>query len=133
MGRGANNPAGALTTTEARRELPKLARKAARQRKPGKRLAEKAVRIQPQGEARAAFLISQVDLEEVERHIAELEDVLEDIELVGLLEERMGSGDDGDPPSQPLSEVIQEFAEEGLLSEADVDAIEAKGLSPAQA
>ncbi len=89
-------------------------------------MMEKAIRIQPQGEERAAFLVSQVDLEEAERQLAELEDLLEDIELIDLLEERMGGGE-GDPRGQPLSEVIQEFAQEGLLSDADVKAIEDVG------
>jgi len=126
MARGANKSLAALTTTEARKDLPNLARRVARQRKPGKSLMEKAIRIQPQGEERAAFLVSQVDLEEAERQLAELEDLLEDIELIDLLEERMGGGE-GDPRGQPLSEVIQEFAQEGLLSDADVKAIEDVG------
>lgn len=131
MGRAASKTfaAGTLTTTEARKDLPQLARKAARQRKPGKHLTEKAIRIQPQGEERAAFLVSQVDLERAERYIADLEELLEDIELLSILEERMEGAGGDDPPGQPLAEVIQEFAQEGLLSEADLASITSAGSS----
>ena len=131
MGRGANRATGAatLTTTQARRDLPKLAREAARQAKPGKSLTERAIRIQPQGEERAAYLVAEVDLVETLDRIADLEELLEDMEFISILEQRTGGGDD--PPGQPLTEVIQEFAQEGLLSDADIASIEAVGAEPA--
>lgn len=128
VGREANKPSGVttVTTTQARRNLPQLARRAAQQRKPGKTLVEKAVRIKPQGAERAAYLVAEVDVEETERYIEELEDVLEDIEFISLLEQRTGDGD-GAPSGQPLSEVIQEFAQAGLLTESDLASIAAVG------
>ena len=88
MARTKGMKATAMTTSEARRVLPKLARDAAKRRSPGKSLRENAVQIQPRGEAGSAYLVPEVDLEDAERRIEELEEELEDVALLRLLEQR---------------------------------------------
>jgi hypothetical protein len=100
------------TTTEARDSLPTLVKQAATKKKAGKSLRSSAIVIQPRGEERKAFLIPEVDLEAAEREIADLRELLEDIELVHLIEERAAAGS-GD--GTPLAEVIRELGHENLL------------------
>jgi hypothetical protein len=111
MARTANRPKKILTTTEARKSLPTLAKRAARVKKPGKGLRSNAIEIQPRGEERKALLIPEVDIEEAERQIAELQETIEDIELMRLVEERVT----GEESGTPLADVIREFGEEDLL------------------
>jgi len=77
-----------LTTSEARRSLPALARDAARRDRPSAGLLDHAVEIQPRGEDRSAFLVPAVDVEAAQRRIASLEEELEDIALMRMLEQR---------------------------------------------
>lgn len=105
-----------MTTTEARKSLPKLAKRAARQKRPGKSLRDNAVEIQPRGEEGRALLVPEVDIEEAERHIAELEETIEDIELMRLVEERVITGKER---GTPIDDVIREFGfEQELLGES---------------
>ncbi len=88
MGRGARETTTKLTTSEARRSLPALARDAARRDRPSERLLDHAVQIQPRGEDRSAYLVPEVDIEAAQRRIDSLEEELEDIALVRMLEQR---------------------------------------------
>jgi len=103
-----------LSTTEARKSLPSLAKRAARQKKPGKSLRANAVAIQPRGESRRALLVPEVDVEATERYIEELEETIEDIELMRLIEERTVTGEE---TGSPLADVIRELGQEDLLGE----------------
>ncbi len=103
-----------MTTTEARRSLPALAKRAARVKKPGKSLRSNAIEIHPRGEERKALLVPEVDIEEAERQIAELQETIEDIELMRLVEERVVTGKES---GTPLAEVIREFGEDDLLED----------------
>jgi hypothetical protein len=115
MGRRANKTAVAMTTTEARKSLPTLAKTAARRKRPSKRLRDNAVAIQPRGEEGRALLVPEVDIAEAERHIAELEETIEDIELMRLVEERVKGGAER---GTPIDDVIRRFGfEEELLGE----------------
>ncbi len=112
MGRVSNRDA--LSTSEARKSLPSLAKRAARQTKPGKSLRANAVAIQPRGESRRALLVPEVDVEATERYIEELEETIEDIELMRLIEERTATVEE---TGTPLAEVIREFGQEDLVGE----------------
>jgi hypothetical protein len=114
MGRGAEGTKAALTTSAARKALPKLARAAAKRAKPSKSPRDHAVRIQPRGEARCAYLVPEVDLEDAERRIGELEEELEDVALMRLLEQR-ALDDDG--KLTPVDDVIAELGFHDLLDE----------------
>lgn len=114
MGRGKRAKA-TLTTSEARRVLPKLARAAAKRDKPSENLLDNAVQIQPRGEERSVYLVPEVDLEDAERRIEELEEELEDIALMRLLEQRALSDSGG---LTPVDDVIREFGFHDLLDES---------------
>jgi hypothetical protein len=114
MGRGAQDTKTTLTTSEARKVLPRLARAAAKRARPSKSPRDNAVRIQPRGEARCAYLVPEVDLESAERRIEELEEELEDVALMRLLEER-ASTDSG--KLTPVDDVIAELGFHDLLNE----------------
>ena len=103
-----------LTTTEARKELPSLAKRAAQRRKPGKSLRSNAIEIQPRGEERKALLLPEIDVEAAERQIAELQEVIEDIELMRLIEDRVVTGSEA---GSPLADVIRQLGQEDLLDE----------------
>jgi hypothetical protein len=102
----------AYTTTEARNSLPTLVKQAATKKKAGRSLRSSAIEIQPRGEERKAFLIPEVDLEAAERELAELRELLEDIELMQIIEERVtAAGEKG----KPLADVIRDFGHEDLI------------------
>jgi hypothetical protein len=113
MGRGARDAKAKLTTSEARRSLPALARDAARRDRPSERLLDHAVQIQPRGEARSAYLVPEVDVEAAQRRIDALEDELEDIALVRMLEQR-AAADTGNLTY--VDDVIRELGLDELLS-----------------
>jgi hypothetical protein len=104
-----------MTTTEARKSLPQLARDAARRAKAGKGLLDNAVEIQPRGERRSAYLVPEVDLEAAQRRIAELEEELEDVALVRMLEERL-QRDTGN--LTPVDDIIGAFGFDELRSDS---------------
>jgi hypothetical protein len=115
MARDANKSRSSMSTTEARKSLPSLAKRAAQRRRPGKGLRDNAVEIHPRGETGRALLVPEVDIAEAERRIAELEETLEDIELIRLVEERVRTGKE---QGTPIDEVIREFGfEKELLGE----------------
>jgi hypothetical protein len=103
-----------ITTTEARRSLPALAKAAAARKKAGKSLRANAIEIQPRGEERKALLVPEIDIEAAERQIAELQETIEDIELMRLIEERVITGEES---GTPLADVIREFGEDDLLGD----------------
>jgi hypothetical protein len=107
-------PMKPLTTTEARKSLPSLVRAAARRSTPGKSLRANAVEISPRGEERKALLVPEVDIEAAEKQIADLQETLEDIELMRIIEERVGGGDG---TGTPVADVIRELGQEDLLEE----------------
>lgn len=115
MARAARRSKSVLTTTEARKSLPALAKRAARRKKPGKGLRTNAVEIQPRGEERKALLVPEVDIEEAERQIAELQETIEDIELMRLVEERVITGKE---KGAPLADVIRGFGQDDLLGDS---------------
>ena len=104
-----------LTTSEARRVLPQLARDAAKRQRPGRSLRENAVQIRPRGEERSAYLVPEVDLEDAERRIEELEEELEDVGLMRLMEQRALS-DSG--KLTHVDDVIRELGFDELLTDA---------------
>jgi len=103
----------ALTTSQARKDLPKLARAAAQRTRAGTSLREHAILIQPRDETRGAYLIPEIDVTAAERHIQELEEELEDIALMRLLEQRTLSGTGA---LTPVDDVIRELGFDALLS-----------------
>lgn len=88
MSRSSGGAKAKLTTSEARRSLPALARDAARRDRPSAGLLDNAIEIQPRGEERSAFLVPAVDVESAQRRIDSLEEELEDIALMRMLEQR---------------------------------------------
>lgn len=114
MDRESETSSSEMTTSEARRSLPTLVRRAAQRRKPGRTLRANAVEIQPRGETRSALLIPEVDVAAAERYISELEETIEDIELMRLVEERVVSGSER---GLPLAEVIRDLGQEDLLGD----------------
>ena len=113
MGRGAGDARAKLTTSEARRSLPALAREAARRDRPSERLLDNAVEIQPRGEDRSAYLVPEVDVEAAQRRIDALEEELEDIALVRMLEQR-AAADTGNLTY--VDDVIRDLGLDELLS-----------------
>ncbi|MCD6728219.1 MAG: hypothetical protein LT070_13405 [Solirubrobacteraceae bacterium] len=113
MGRGARGAKTKLTTSEARRSLPALAREAARRDRPSERLLDHAVEIQPRGEGRSAYLVPEVDIEAAQRRIKALEEELEDIALVRMLEQR-AAADTGNLTH--VDDVIRDLGLDELLS-----------------
>lgn len=79
MGRGSQ--AGTLGTSEARKSLPELVRRAVAKKKPAESLKKNAVEIQPRGEERSASLVPTIDLDAAEE---EIEGLKEDLENAGI-------------------------------------------------
>jgi hypothetical protein len=79
----------ALGTSEARRSLPKLVRKASSRRKPSRDLEGNAVRIAIRGQEGSASLLPTVDLIAAKDRIEELEEDLENAGLALFLQERL--------------------------------------------
>jgi hypothetical protein len=97
--------AKAITTSEARRSLPTLAKQAAKQTKPAASLVDNAVEIHPRGAERSAFLVPGVDVEQAQRQIEALEEELDDIALLRFLEDRIAR-------SLGKTTTIEDFARE---------------------
>jgi len=104
-----------MTTSEARKALPGLARDAAQRDKASGGLLDNAIEIQPRGEERSAFLVPEVDLEAAQQRIEELEEELEDVALVRMLEHRVQA----DPGNLThVDDVIRELGFDELLAGA---------------
>lgn len=113
--RAARQTRKALTTSEARESLPKLARAAAKRSKPGKDLLANAVEIHPRGEQRSAYLVPEIDIEAAQRRLAELEEELEDIALMRLVEERVATASG---KVTPIEDFARELGHGDLLAQA---------------
>jgi hypothetical protein len=104
-----------LTTSEARRRLPTLARAAARRKKPAADPLDNVVEIHPRGETNSAFLIPEVDLRAALERIEQLEEDLEDVALMRLMEARFTSGSG---QGIPVEDFVRELGHADLLDEA---------------
>src|SRR5215218_2219005 len=113
MGRGGRGAKAKLTTSEARRSLPALAREAARRKRPSDGLLDHAVEIQPRGEQRSVYLVPEVDVEAAQRRIESLEEELEDVALMRMLEQR-AAADTGNLTY--VDDVIRELGLDELLA-----------------
>lgn len=82
-----------LGTSEARRTLPALVKKASSKRKPAADPERNAVRIKARGSAGSASLVPTVDLVAAKLRIEELEDELENAGLALFLQERLAEGE----------------------------------------
>jgi hypothetical protein len=71
----------AIGTSEARKALPELVRRAVGNKRPAASLKKNAVEIQPRGEERSASLVPTIDLDAAE---AEIEELKEDLENAGI-------------------------------------------------
>jgi hypothetical protein len=85
----------ALGTSEARRSLPGLVRKASSRRTPSPDLESNVVRIITRGREGSASLVPTVDLVAAKERIEELEEELENAGLALFLQERL-AGSEGD-------------------------------------
>ena len=83
----------ALGTSEARRNLPQLVRKASVRRKPSADLESNAIRIKPRGQEGSASLVPTVDLVAAKERIEELEEELENAGLALFLQDRLQKGE----------------------------------------
>lgn len=106
-----------MTTSEARKSLPALARAAAKRSRPSEGLLDNAIEIHPRGEERSAYLVPAVDLEAAQQRIADLEDELEDIAWMRLLEQRVQEGE----RLAPVEDVIRDLGFDDLLQEAPAE------------
>ncbi|MGN6258480.1 MAG: hypothetical protein ACTHN3_12150 [Solirubrobacterales bacterium] len=82
-----------LGTSEARRTLPELVKKASSKRKPAADPERNAVRIKTRGSSGSASLIPTVDLLGAKNRIEELEDELENAGIALFLQERLEGGE----------------------------------------
>jgi hypothetical protein len=80
----------ALGTSEARRSLPQLVKKASSRRKPSSDIESNAIRIMTRGQEGSASLVPTVDLVAAKDRIEELEEELENAGLALFLQERLG-------------------------------------------
>lgn len=83
----------ALGTSEARRSLPQLVKKASSRRKPSPDPERNAVRITTRGQEGSASLVPTVDLVAAKDRIEELEEELENAGLALFLQERLEKSD----------------------------------------
>lgn len=85
----------ALGTSEARRNLPQLVKRASERRKPSPDPESNAVRITTRGQEGSASLVPTMDLVAAKERIEELEDELENAGLALFLQDRLqrGSGE----------------------------------------
>ena len=82
----------ALGTSEARRSLPQLVKKASARRKPSLDPESHAVRITTRGQDGSASLVPTVDLIAAKERIEELEEELENAGLALFLQDRLQRG-----------------------------------------
>jgi hypothetical protein len=83
----------ALGTSEARRNLPQLVKKASSRRKPSPDPESNAIRITTRGQEGSASLVPTVDLVAAKERIEQLEEDLENAGLALFLQERLGKSD----------------------------------------
>ena len=83
----------ALGTSEARRSLPQLVKKASSRRKPSSDVERNVVRITTRGQEGSASLVPTVDLVAAKERIEELEEELENAGLALFLQERLASSE----------------------------------------
>jgi hypothetical protein len=83
----------ALGTSEARRTLPELVKRASSKRKPSADPERNAVRIKARGDSGSASLVPTVDLLAAKGRIEELEEDLENAGLALFLQERLAEGE----------------------------------------
>jgi hypothetical protein len=79
----------ALGTSEARRSLPQLVKKASSRRKPSPDPESNAIRITTRGQEGSASLVPTIDLVAAKDRIEELEEELENAGLALFLQERL--------------------------------------------
>lgn len=70
-----------MGTSEARKSLPELVRRAVAKKRPARSLRRNAVEIQPRGEERSVSLVPTIDLDAAEEQI---EGLKEDLENAGI-------------------------------------------------
>lgn len=83
----------ALGTSEARRNLPHLVKKASSRRKPSSDLESNAIRITTRGQEGSASLVPTVDLLAAKDRIEGLEEELENAGLALFLQERLAKSE----------------------------------------
>jgi hypothetical protein len=88
MAAGSEEPR-ALGTSEARRSLPLLVKKASSRSKPSSDPEGNAIRIATRGQEGSASLVPTIDLTAAKNRIAELEEELENAGLALFLQERL--------------------------------------------
>jgi len=81
----------ALGTSEARRSLPQLVRKASSRRTPSPNLESNVIEIATRGQEGSASLLPTVDLVAAKERIEELEEELENAGLALFLQERLAA------------------------------------------
>ncbi len=79
----------ALGTSEARRNLPKLVKKASARRMPSPDPESHAIRIKTRGQEGSASLVPTIDLVAAKDRIEELEEEVENAGLALFLQERL--------------------------------------------
>jgi hypothetical protein len=84
----------ALGTSEARRSLPELVKKASLRRKASPDPESNAIRIQTRGQEGSASLVPTVDLTAAKDRIDELEEDLENAGIALFLQERVEKSSD---------------------------------------
>ena len=84
-----------LGTSEARKSLPELVRKAVAPGRASSSVRKRAVEIKPRGESRSASLVPTIDLEAAEDESAKLHEELENAGIALFLLDRLNrtSGD----------------------------------------
>ena len=83
----------ALGTSEARRSLPQLVKKASSRRKPSPDLESNAIRVTTRGQKGSASLVPTVDLVAAKERIEQLEEDLENAGLALFLQERLAKSE----------------------------------------
>lgn len=86
---GDRDDSSELTTSEARKRLPKLVRSASSRRSPAKSPKARAVEIKPRDEEGSASLVPTMDLDAAENRIERLEEDLENAGIALFLHERL--------------------------------------------
>lgn len=103
----------ALGTSEARRSLPELVKRASARRKPASDPESHAVRITTRGLDGSASLVPTVDLIAAKERIEELEEELENAGLALFLQDRLRSGGERVSAGDFLAEIgMGEFVEQ---------------------
>jgi hypothetical protein len=93
MAAARNRKPAALGTSEARRNLPQLVKRASSRRTPSPNLESNVVRIATRGQEGSASLLPTVDLVAAKERIEELEEELENAGLALFLQERLAGSE----------------------------------------